>query len=151
MNNFANLKVIQVLYKALLTGQIIFLGVAIFVRSRGLIAGVGPDISRILQVVAVLFAFTGIWFGLWYYRKRIAIIRDMNAPVDEKLKLYQAASIVKWALTEGPCLLCAAGYLLTGNWSFIALGAIVLFVFAGYNPQKSLVARELGLGEDELS
>jgi hypothetical protein len=33
----------------------------------------------------------------------------------------------------------------------LALGGIILFVFAGYNPQRPLVMRELGLAEDELA
>jgi hypothetical protein len=56
---------------------------------------------------------------------------------------------MKWAMTEGPALFCMVGYLLTGNWSFIGLGAIVLFVFAGYAPQKEKVITELGLTDGD--
>lgn len=150
MNNTSTLKSIQLLYKALLMAQVLFLGVAIFVRSQNLVALVDEEFNRLFQIVVVVISFAGIWFGMWYYRKRVAIIRDMNVAAEERLKQYQAVSIIKWALTEGPCLLCAVGYLLTGNWAFLALAAVILFIFAGYNPQKSMVMRELGLAEDEL-
>jgi hypothetical protein len=144
------LKTMQILYKALLTGQVIFFGLAIWLRSRGMVQKVDASIDRGLQIAAVLSGFVLIWLGLWYYRKQIGQLKDTSMPVAEKLKAYQAVSIIKWSLTEGPNLLCAVGYLLTGTWSFLALGAVILFVFAGYNPQKAMVMRELGLGEEDL-
>lgn len=140
------------IYRALLLGQVLFAGIVVFIRAKGL--GIGSNVdentSRILQVLALALSFGCLWGGMHFYRKRIAEIRDANITAPEKLKQYQTASIIKWGFTEGPCLFCMVGYFLTGNWSFLALAGIIIFVFAGYNPQKSLVMRELGLAEDEL-
>lgn len=144
------LKTMQTLYKALLLGQVIFFAMAVWVQHKGMMPRPDLSLDRILQVAAVATGFLLIWLGLSYHRKKVAQLRDASMPVAQKLKAYQSVSIVKWALTEAPNLLCAVGYLFTGNWSFLALGAVILFVFAGYNPQRSLVVRELGLGEGDL-
>lgn len=150
--NRGTLKKLQLIYKALLMGQVLFAGIVVFMRARGMGIEntVDENTSRILQVVALVISFGCIWAGMHFYRKRIAAIREANIAAPEKLNQYQAASIIKWGLSEGPCLFCIVGYFLTGNWAFLALAAIIIFVFAGYNPQKSLVMRELGLAEDEL-
>jgi hypothetical protein len=152
MDKAGTLKTLQVIYKALLMGQVLFMGIVIFMQTKGALnaSRVDEDTSRILQVMAVAIGFGCLWGGIHFYRKRIAVIKDSDVSIAEKLKQYQAASIIKWGLTEGPSLFCIVGYFLTGNWSFLALAGIIIFVFAGYNPQKALVMRELGLGEDEL-
>jgi hypothetical protein len=143
------MKKLQTVYKALLMGQVLFAGLAVFIRMQGVITNVSEQTSRILQVVAVVFAFSSIWAGMSVYSKRIAAARVSDTSAEKKLSEYTSTSLIKWAMTEGPCLFCIAGYLLTGNWSFIGLGAIILFVFAGYAPQKSKIIAELGLNELE--
>jgi hypothetical protein len=143
------MKKLQTVYKALLMGQVLFAGLAVFIRMQGVITNVSEETSRILQVVAVVFAFSSVWAGMSLYRKRVAAVRVSEISAEKKLSEYTSTSLIKWAMTEGPCLFCIAGYLLTGNWSFIGLGAILLFIFAGYAPQKSKVVAELGLNELE--
>jgi hypothetical protein len=143
------MKKLQTLYRALLMGQVLFAAVAVFIRTQGVFSNVTEDVSRILQVVAVVFAFTSIWAGMSVYRKRVAALKDKDISTEKKIGEYTGISLMKWAMTEGPALFCMVGYLLTGNWSFIGLGAIVLFVFAGYAPQKSKIIAELGLSDGE--
>ncbi len=144
------MKKLQTVYKALLMGQLLFAGLAVFIRMQGAITSVTEELSRILQVVALVFAFSSVWAGMTIYRKRITTLRGKDIPADKKISEYTSLSLIKWAMTEGPCLFCIAGYLLTGNWSFIGLAAILLFIFAGYAPQKSKVVSELGFsGEEE--
>jgi hypothetical protein len=150
MNKAVTLKTLQLTYRILLIGQVLFAGIVLFVRAKGfgIEKNVDENTSRFLQVAALVIGC--LWAGMRIYRKRVAIIKDSNIPVPEKLKQYLAASMIKWSLTEGPYILSIVSYFLTGNWSFLALAGIILFVFAGYNPQQALVMRELGLGEDEL-
>jgi hypothetical protein len=143
------MKKLQTIYKALLMGQVLFAGLAIFIRMQGAFTNVTEDMSRILQVVAVVFAFSSVWAGMSLYRKRVSAVKDKDITTEKKISEYTSTSLIKWAMTEGPCLFCIAGYLLTGNWSFIGLGAILLFIFAGYAPQKSKVIAELGLTGQE--
>jgi hypothetical protein len=143
------MKKLQTIYKALLMGQVLFAGLAVFIRMQGAITNVTEDISRILQVVAIVFAFSSVWAGMSLYRKRAGALKEKDISIEKKISEYIRTSLIKWAMTEGPCLFCIAGYLLTGNWSFIGLGAILLFIFAGYAPQKSKAVAELGLTEQE--
>jgi K+ transporter len=150
MSAASPLKTMQTLYKALLLGQVIFWAVAIWARQRNLVPQVDIETDRALQLVAVVLAFGLIWAALAHYRKKVAALADGDLPTGEKLKAYQTVSIIKWAMTEVPCLFCGVSYLLTANWAFMALAAVILFVFAGYNPQRQLVMRELKLGGEDL-
>jgi hypothetical protein len=144
------MKKLQVIYKAQLLAQVLFAGIAIFVKSQGIIQTVPENASRVLQVVAVLFSFVSVWAGMSIYRKRVSAAKEAAGTAENKMAAYTSASILKWATTEAPCLFCIIGYLLTGNWSFAGLAAVLLFIFAGYNPQKSKAMAELGLSEDEV-
>ncbi len=143
------MKKLQTVYKALLMGQVLFAGLAIFIRRQGVITNVTEDISFILQVVALVFSFSSVWAGMSVYRKRVSAIKDKEITTEKKISEYTSTSLIKWAMTEGPCLFCIAGYLLTGNWAFIGLAAVLLFIFAGYAPQKSIIISELGLTDQE--
>jgi uncharacterized membrane protein len=143
------MKKLQTIYQAMLMAQVLFAGIAVFIRTQSPFQNVTEDTSRILQVVAIVFAFSSIWAGMSLYRKRIAALKEQPADATQKINGYTAASLIKWAMAEGPCLFCSVGYLLTGNWAFIMLAAVVLFVFAGYAPQKSKITAELGLTEQE--
>jgi hypothetical protein len=145
------MKKLQTLYQAMLMGQVLFAGVAIFIKQQSIITNVTKDISQILEVVALLVSFGSVWAGMSLYRKRIAALKETPGEVAKKINNYTATSIIKWAMTEGPYVFCIIGYLLTGNWAFLGLAAVLLFVFAGYAPQKSKVIAELGLTEEESS
>jgi hypothetical protein len=143
------MKKLQTVYNALLMGQVLFGGLAIFIKMQGVITNVSRDTDHILQVVALVFAFSSIWAGMSLYRKRVSVIKDKEITTEKKISEYTSTSLIKWAMTEGPCLFCIAGYLLTGNWSFMGLAAVLLFIFAGYAPQKSKIITELCLTDQE--
>jgi hypothetical protein len=111
------MKRLQTVYKALLMGQVLFAGLAVFIRMQGAITNVTEDISRVLQVVAVVFAFSSVWAGMSLYRKRIAALKAESVTAVQKISGYTSASLIKWAMTEGPCLFCIVGYLqLVVHW-----------------------------------
>jgi hypothetical protein len=145
------MKKLQVIYKAQLLGMMLFGGIVIFVKTTGIVRIVPENASRVLQVIAVLFSFVSVWAGMRIYRKRVGAAKEAAGTAENKMAAYTSASILKWATTEAPCLFCIIGILITGNWSFAGLAAILLFIFAGYNPQKDKVMNELALTDEELS
>ncbi len=77
-------------------------------------------------------------------------IREMQAGVKEKFEQYRAASILQWALIEGPALFSIVGFFLTGNYAFLALLLAIIFLFAMTAPSKLKIQLQLQLNEADL-
>jgi hypothetical protein len=152
MNKTGTIKKLQAIYKAMLMGQVLFMGIVIFIKAKGIGThnAVNEDASRIMQVLAVAISVGCLWAGMHFYRKRIAVIKDSDIPVAEKLKQYQSVSIFKWGLTEVPSFFCVLSYFRTGNWAFLALAIVIVFVFAGYNPTRQKLLQELDITPELL-
>ncbi|MEP6673575.1 MAG: hypothetical protein ABJA78_00405 [Ferruginibacter sp.] len=149
MNN--QLKRLQIIFKALLTGQILFFAVAIFIKYKKLMPDSDEQLNKILQIAILVISFVCVASGIKIFNKKIQQLKDSNLPVGEKFKEYQSAVIVKWAMTEGACIIAIAGYLLTGNYAFLALAVVLLFIFSGYNPVKSRIVQQLELNDEEAA
>jgi hypothetical protein len=151
MNSSPILKRLQTLYMALLTGQVLFLVIAIVLRVQRLFTQqAAQHIDRILQVVAVVLAVVCFLGGARLYHQKITAIRNSSDTVADKLRYYTSASILRWAIAEAPVLFSIAGYIITGNWAFIVLAAIMLFFFAGYAPSKMRIQNETGISGEDL-
>ncbi len=146
----SNIKVTQTLYSAFLMGQVLFLGVSIYLRQTGFGITLDESVNRILQIVALLLSVTAVLIGFKIFNKKVAAARDGSYSSGEKMAMHRAASIIQWAMTEGACLFSIVGYLLTGNWAFVGLAVALLFLFAGYYPSKNRVMMQLGLSEEEV-
>ncbi len=152
MNKQPALKRLQVLYSALLMGQALFFVAVILLRNQGTISfDMSNGTDRILQVIAVVFAFAASYIGIKIYHRKTATLREGNFTPEEKMKQYTQASIVRWALGEAAVLFTLIGYLLTGNWAFTGLTIILLFLFAGYYPSKPKIVKDLDLTEQDIT
>ncbi len=150
MEAIDTIKRMQIVYKALLTGQIVFLVIAIFIQQQRAIPPASNELGRVLQVAAVLAALMGVAGGIYWFNGKVKALKEGNASTAEKLAQYQQSSIVKWAMAEAPILFCIISYLLTGNFSFLAFALLLMFVFAGFFPARPKVLQELGLSETDL-
>ena len=158
-NNFLNpcnkmsnqLKRLQFLFNALLTGQVIFLIIVVFIKSKKLVPDADEQLNKILQILALLIAVGGFFGGNKLFYNSIEKLRQEGISVAEKFKQYQKISIIKWAMAEAACIFALIGYLITGNAAFIALAGVLLFIFFGYNPVKSKIVQQLQLDEEEAA
>lgn len=147
----AMLKRLQVIYRALLMGQLLFLIIVIIVRQQALFSfAANPGVEKMLQLVALVLAFAGYYAGIKNFQRRTERLRAATATPTDKMKAYTAVSIFCWALGEAPVLFSLVCYLLSGNWVFIIFAMLLLFIFAGFFPAKHKVLRELALTETDL-
>ena len=150
MQQGSALKALNIIHKALMTGQILFASVCIYLTYTKAIESPVKELDRVLQVVALIITAGGIFAGITFFKKKLIQLREMQTSVKEKFDLYRSACIVQWALLEGPSLFCIICFFLTGNYAFLALVVVILFLFTMTAPSKGKILLQLQVSESEL-
>ena len=144
------LKVLYVLHKALLMGQILFAAACVYIIYTKTVLPSAADLEKILQVAALIITAAGVYAGTTIFKKKLELIREMQTGARQKFAQYRAASIIQWALLEGPSIFCTICFLLTGNYAFLALSVVIMFLFAVIGPSKNKILTQLQITESEL-
>ena len=150
MQQGSALKALNIIHKALMTGQILFAAVCIYLTYTKTIDSPAKDLDRVLQVAALVITAAGIFAGMSFFKNKLLHLRGMQTSTKEKFNQYRSACIVQWALLEGPSIFCIICFFLTGNYAFLALMVVVLFLFAITAPSKLKVQLQLQISEAEL-
>ena len=150
MQKGKGLQLLNIIHKALMMGQILFASVCIYLIYSKSVLPLANDLDKILQVVAQALTAGGIFAGMSFFKKKLMQIREMQIAAKEKFDLYRRACIVQWALLEGPSIFCIICFFLTGNYAFLALMLVVLFLFAMMAPSKVKILLQLQISEAEL-
>ncbi len=140
---------LQVIFRALLTGQVLFLGVAVYLKYKNLFPDSGKENEKTLQVIAILVSLVLVWSGYKLFHAQLKKIREGNFKMPEKQSMYRSGSISQWAMTEAASLFSITGFLLTGNYAFTGLTVLLLFIFSGYYPVKARMVVQMGLSSEE--
>jgi hypothetical protein len=151
MKSASSFTAFKIVHRALLIGQVLFIGVMFYmVYSKTLVPPLAAQ-DKIFQVIAILFAATAFFAGNTVFKKRMAAIRDGAAvSTKEKFEKYRAACIVQWALLEGAALFSGICFFLTSNYAFLALATTLILLFAMQAPNKTKAALQLGLGITDM-
>jgi len=143
-------KMLNILHKALLMGQILLAAVFAWLIYSKTITPAEPELDKILQVAALIMAGGGIYAGMVIFKKKLLQIREMQGNVKDKLDQYRAACLVQWALLEGPSIFSSICFFVTGNYAFLALTAVIIFLFVMMGPSKLKMQLQLQLSESDL-
>ena len=136
MQKGKGLQVLNIIHKALMTGQILFASVCIYLIYSKSVLPMGEELDKVLQVAALIITAAGIFAGMTLFKKKLMQIREMQTGAKEKFDLYRSACIIQWALLEGPSIFCIICFFLTGNYAFLAVVLVVLFLFAMTAPGR---------------
>lgn len=151
MNNPTVFSTINLMHRALLAGQVIFIAIMFYLVYRKEMDPIFIEQEKLLQAIAIVFAAIAIFFGTNLFKKKLALINE-SAGNDAKTKLtkYRAASMLQWGMMEAACLVCGICLLLTGNYAFLALAIVLILYFALLMPVKNRIAAQLNLQSSEL-
>jgi hypothetical protein len=144
------LQALNIIHKALMMGQILFAAVCIYLIYSKTVVPAATELNKVLQVVALIITAGGIFEGMSLFKKKLLLIREMQTAAKEKFDLYRSASIIQWALLEGPAIFCIVCFFLTGNYAFLALVLVILFLFAMMAPSKVKILLQLQISEAEF-
>lgn len=138
---------LRVLHLALLVGQLLFLGIILYLN--GLPDGLGSISANdplLLAGVAVTFVAVFTAFGMDEYRKKQgAQLSDM----EEKSAHYRTSLIIRIALTEGAGLFVLAMVFATGKGFFYALFAATFVAFLYFRPSVKEFVQHYALRPEE--
>ena len=150
MKQQSTLKGLLILHRAMLLGQILFAAIAFFLKYTNNFPSSFTQQDKLLQVIAIAISFAGFFIGSSLFKRRITQARDSLNDIKEKAGAYRSASIIQWALLEGPSLFCIICFLLVGNYAFLALSAALMLWFFLTGPSKTKAMLLLRLNEEEM-
>ncbi|MGQ9644010.1 MAG: hypothetical protein ACUVT3_09150 [Ignavibacterium sp.] len=141
-------KSVQIIFFALLIGQILFLFISVFLVQSG---NVKPnyDLFLMLFIVDLMIIAPSIVIGPMIYRSFIERANSKKL-VEEKFILYRQGVIIKLALVEAPTIFSIVSYLLTGSVIFLILAVGVLILFFFHKPTLEKFAEDFNIRLSEL-
>ena len=143
-------KSLKILHIMLLAGQCLFLAVMVFLVTVRPVKMLDASFDKILQVVALLLSFGGVFAATNIFKKRLQAIDTNAATMAEIGTQYRAANIFRWAMIEGPSLFAVICFFLTGNYAFAALAVALILFFALSGPSRLKAMIQLRLSEQEV-
>lgn len=140
-NDFKNL---QIIFLALLIGQIAFAIIANFMITDITITDTGALIYLVPAVMIV-----GIVAGNYIFNSNLKKIIANENSVEDKFGEYRKNSIVRWAMMEMGNLLAIVAALIEGKTLYFALFAVGLIFFAMTRPNIEDFSRQFDLSVEE--
>lgn len=139
------LKTLSIMHLSLVVGLVIFTLIAI---AQGKGFNTDTDQSNTLLYLVPILALLGYFGSKYLFKKMLSDIKESDALV-EKLKKFQSASHVKYALIEAPAFFALYVYYYSGN----ALPLVIAICLSAYlfvqKPNKEAIKRELPLSRAE--
>lgn len=145
-NNPGYVRSLQILFFALLTGQILVFTILWFI--------VKPSTQPGIYQNPLDFAFIGIWLvkqtAAFFLSKKMTENARAETNFEKKLGIYRSAQVFRFALTEGSVLVALVGFFfVTANYILLALAATGIAIFLLFVPTRSKIVGELELDMKE--
>lgn len=133
------LTALRILHGAMVMGLLMFMVIIHFVLQPE------PEGDSAL-FVNLMAGFLAICIALsyWLYGQRVAALKT-EPNLSAKLEGYRSASIIKFALLEGPSLAALVFYLVSGNIVLLGIGALGAMVLAINHPTAMKIKTDLDL------
>lgn len=138
----------QTICSALIIGQLFFLAIAIYlVIKTG--AGFGEaNLGEVFIFVIPIFAATSIGASYFVFKGKLSKLKE-SPSLEQKLLEYRSAQIIRWALLEGPSFLTIIIFLLTGQYFFVGIVAVIILFFIPTFPSIARLKQDLELTWEE--
>lgn len=125
---------LNVLFIALLSGQIIYFIVGLFLIQSGNINGFG-GMNTIFMFITPVVVLSSILASKFIYTKQVSGF-DKSLPLENKMVSYRTASIIRLALLEGANIFNISIMIITTSYFFAALFVIITALFFFNRPTK---------------
>ncbi len=139
---------LTIIHAALIAGQLMFIGVLVYLNRSESPTSYSENHNDIFLILAPVLAILGILGGFFITKNRLESI-DKRTELKDKLEHYRTTLIIKFALLEGPSLFSLVCFLLSGNYMFLGLSAILILILFTYRPTKEKTMRDLELSHKD--
>lgn len=143
-------KALRVLHLAIAAGLMLFIAIMILLFQTGQLKAIDPSLERTLQVVAVVLSVSLLLVGFNLFKRKMLEARNSPEPGGTRMNLYRTACITWWAMIEGPGILAVVGFMITGNYAFIALAGFHMLLLFLFMPRKENIIVLLNLNSKEV-
>jgi hypothetical protein len=96
-----------------------------------------PELSGLLKIIVSVLGISGFMGGRFLYQNLAQKSKGETIPMT-KLSNHRTASIIVWALLDGPGIFSSVAYFLTGDQIFLVIFALI---FLGYLFSKPTMAK----------
>ncbi|MEK7669680.1 MAG: hypothetical protein AAB330_00415 [Bacteroidota bacterium] len=134
-----SIKILLIVFAALLLGQCIFLGVILLIHSQGF--QLIEEGAEIFQYVAVALTLTAIGVSTFLYRNMMNQAHALS-PRPDPIATYRTATIIRLAILEGGNMVNLVFYLLTEKEIFLGLFAAIIAAFFLARPASDKIASD---------
>jgi len=148
----SEIKALQILYTALLAGQILFLVITSVIIFSG---NFSTDFSlrnysTEILIVCIVIGLAGYFGGTSIFRKKMEQLNNSPKSLMEKLNDYRGISITRWALSEFATLLSIIMVFITGSPALLAVAVLLIALFLTVRPSLSKAVSDLNVSEMEI-
>jgi hypothetical protein len=134
---------LSLIHLTMLIGQLLFGALAIFINDNITLDLLDTD-NKLFFIIP-LFALVGYFAGNFLFKQNINTIANNNNSLNDKLKGYQVALIIKLALLEGSAIFGIVAFLMSGNLYFLLVVGAIIFYFFIQKPSKEKIIDVLKL------
>lgn len=135
---------IKVLPLALMVGLVLMTSVILYLNQDAI---PNESIEEFFVIGIALLAAISAVLGSYLFRKKIN--ETVGKPIVDKVVLYRQATILRFALLEGPALIALVLFHISGNYLFMVItGAMFLFMLLN-RPTDDMIAQHLNLTESD--
>ncbi|MDX1586075.1 MAG: hypothetical protein R3222_05005 [Balneolaceae bacterium] len=99
----------------------------------------------LIVIVAILL----LWASGFFYKRRISQI-DAVLSLDERIRLYRTAVVIRAALIEVASLLVIMGYLLSGSLTYLLIAIVPVGSFLTTFPRDEIISEAMELSYSEV-
>lgn len=145
----AYFRTLLILWAAMLMSHFSVGGVAVYLSFSGELPPYDAETATILIYVLAGVGATCLGTAVVLVNGLIAKAAD-KPNLKEKLRGYQSASIIRFALLEGPSVLGLIGVMITGELLFLIASAVSVASLVVFRPSKQSAIEGLRLSGDEL-
>jgi len=136
------LKTLSIIHMALLVGPLL-LGAFLFLNTKIIPTDVQNSDDVFIYVLPLL-GMIGIFASKFLYQRFLRALVNKKS-LREKLAGFQSASIIQYALVEGPAFLNLAWFGVTGNSLYLTVAGVLLIYLFIVRPKATQVIDDLQL------
>ncbi|AZQ58248.1 hypothetical protein EJ994_05275 [Maribacter sp. MJ134] len=135
------LKTLSFMHLALVIGLSIF---TVLAYTQNMDFNTETDTKNVLLYIVPIAALIGYFGSQFLFKKLLMRITDTDS-LEEKLKKYQSASHLKYALIEAPAFLALFAYYNSGNALPLVITVCLLVYLFVQKPSKQKILMEIPL------
>lgn len=143
-------KALKLLHTAILFGLAFFTIVSLLIPREEFAKGFDKSFEPVLQAVAAGVSLLSLLIGFNIFKKQLVAARNNGGTAETRMAVYRSACIMWWALIDAPGILSIVGFVLTGNYAFIALALFHFALLALFMPRRSNIIMLLNLTTQEV-